>query len=82
MKELAFSELIIYSDCFAMIHNKLKGNSMFNKRVFGDMRRAGMGIGVSKSKLSTAMQSILEQLPVGTTNACTGPLRRLNSMGW
>ena len=41
---------------------------MFNRRMFGEMRRAGMGIGVSKAKLSEAMLEILVQLPVGTTN--------------
>ncbi|MBU0463164.1 MAG: hypothetical protein KKD21_06975 [Proteobacteria bacterium] len=54
---------------------------MFNKRVFGDMRRAGMGIGVSKSKLSTAMQSILEQLPVGTTNLKDNVVHNLGLIG-
>ncbi len=54
---------------------------MFNKRIFGDMRRAGMGIGVSKSKLATAMQSILEQLPVGTTNLKDNIVHNLGLIG-
>ena len=32
------------------------------------MRRAGMGVGVSKAKLTQAMLEILFQLPEGTTN--------------
>lgn len=32
------------------------------------MRRAGMGVGLSKSKLSEAMLEILLQLPQGTSN--------------
>lgn len=41
---------------------------MFNKKMFGEMRRAGMGAGLSKAKLSEAMLEILLQLPAGTTN--------------
>ena len=41
---------------------------MFNKRMFANMRRAGVGVGLSKAKLSEAMLDILLQLPVGTTN--------------
>ncbi len=40
---------------------------MFNRRTFADMRRAGMGIDVSKAKLAQAMLEILIQLPEGTT---------------
>ncbi len=40
---------------------------MFNKQFFAGMRRAGMGTGVSKAKLSEAMVDILVQLPEGTT---------------
>jgi hypothetical protein len=36
--------------------------------MFADMRRAGMGVGVSKSKLTRAMLEILVQLPPGTTD--------------
>ena len=41
---------------------------MFSKKMFGEMRRAGMNVGLSKAKLSQAMLEILLQLPVGTTN--------------
>jgi len=41
---------------------------MFTKKVFADMRRAGMGVGVSKAKLSQAMIEVLLQLPTGSTN--------------
>lgn len=41
---------------------------MFDKRAFGQMRRGGMGIGISKAKLSQVMLEILLQLPKGTTN--------------
>ena len=41
---------------------------MFNRKTFAQMRRAGMGVGISKAKLSEAMLEILMQLPEGTTN--------------
>ncbi len=41
---------------------------MFSKKMFGEMRRAGMNVGLSKAKLSQAMLEILIQLPLGTTN--------------
>lgn len=41
---------------------------MFYRKIFSDMRRAGMGVGVSKAKLTQAMLEILFQLPEGTTN--------------
>jgi len=41
---------------------------MFDKKTFAQMRRAGMGIGISKAKLSEAMLEILIQVPEGTTN--------------
>jgi hypothetical protein len=41
---------------------------MFNRKTFSDIRRAGMGVGVSKAKLMQAMLEILFQLPEGTTN--------------
>lgn len=41
---------------------------MFDKKFFGQMRRSGMGVGLSKSKLAEAMFEILLQLPTGTTN--------------
>jgi len=41
---------------------------MFDKKTFAQKRRAGMGIGISKAKLSEAMLEILIQVPEGTTN--------------
>lgn len=41
---------------------------MFSRRMFSDMRRAGMGVGVSKAKLSEAMLDVLLRLPTGSTN--------------
>ena len=41
---------------------------MFNRKTFSEMRRVGMGVGVSKTKLAQAMLDILIQLPAGTTN--------------
>lgn len=41
---------------------------MFDKKMFGQMRRAGMGVGLSKSRLSEAMLEILLQFPAGTAN--------------
>jgi hypothetical protein len=42
--------------------------AMLSKKMFGEMRRAGMNVGLSKAKLSQAMLEILIQLPMGTTN--------------
>jgi hypothetical protein len=39
---------------------------MFDRQMFAQMKRAGMGVGLSKAKLSQAMLEILIQLPVGT----------------
>ena len=41
---------------------------MFDRRMFAEMRRAGMAVGVSKSKLAQAMLEILVQLPAGTVD--------------
>ena len=41
---------------------------MFNRKTFSEMRRASMGVGVSKTKLARAMLEILIQLPEGATN--------------
>ncbi len=41
---------------------------MYSKNFFSQINRAGMGIGLSQSKLSKAMLEILLQLPAGTTN--------------
>lgn len=39
---------------------------MYDRRMFAQMKRVGMGVGLSKAKLSQAMLEILIQLPVGT----------------
>lgn len=39
---------------------------MFDRRMFAQMKKAGMSVGLSKAKLSQAMLEILIQLPVGT----------------
>ena len=41
---------------------------MFDRKTYAQMRRSGMGIGISKAKLSEAMLEILLQLPEGSTN--------------
>ncbi|MCK4486903.1 MAG: hypothetical protein KAU38_09100 [Desulfobacterales bacterium] len=41
---------------------------MFDRKTYAQMRRGGMGVGISKAKLSQAMLEILVQLPEGTTN--------------
>jgi len=41
---------------------------MLDKRMFAEMRKAGMHAGLSRSKLSQAMLDVLIQLPQGTTN--------------
>ena len=41
---------------------------MFSRKTFSEMRRAGMGVGISKTKLAQAMLEILLQLPKGATN--------------
>lgn len=41
---------------------------MFNRKTFSEMRRAGMGVGISKTKLTQAMLEILLQMPKGATN--------------
>ena len=45
------------------------------------MRKAGMSVGLSKSKLSQAMLEILVQLPVGTTNLKETIVDHLGLMG-
>ena len=40
---------------------------MLSKKMFSDMKRAGMGVGVSKAKLTDAMLEDLDQLPEGTS---------------
>ena len=39
---------------------------MYDRRMFAQMKRVGMGVGLSKAKLSQAMLEILIHLPVGT----------------
>jgi hypothetical protein len=41
---------------------------MFTRKTFAGMRRAGMGAGISRTKLSQAMLEILLQLPEGVVN--------------
>lgn len=54
---------------------------MFSKKVFADMRRAGMGVAVSRAKLSAAMLEILVQLPTGSTNLKELVVRNLGLLG-
>jgi hypothetical protein len=54
---------------------------MFSRRVFADMRRAGMGVGVSKAKLSEAMLDMLLQLSTGATNLKGTIVGQLGLMG-
>ena len=56
---------------------------MLDKRAFAEMRRGGMGIGISKSKLAQSMLEILNQLPKGTTRlkeTCVAHLGLLGQM--
>ncbi len=55
---------------------------MFSKKMFGDMRRAGMGVGLSKAKLSKAMFEILIQLPTGTTQLKETVVANLGMLGY
>ena len=54
---------------------------MFDRRMFAEMRRAGMGVGVSKAKLSQAMLDVLVQLPPGTANLKEATVRHLGLIG-
>jgi len=54
---------------------------MFDKRIFADMRRAGMSAGVSKAKLSKAMLEILVQLPDGTKDLKQTIVHHLGLLG-
>ncbi len=40
---------------------------MFDRNFFTGMKRSGMGVGLSKTKLAKMMIEILVQLPMGTT---------------
>ena len=54
---------------------------MFNRKTFSEMRRAGMGVGVSKTKLARAMLEILIQLPEGATNLKEAIITHLGLLG-
>ena len=54
---------------------------MVNKKMFGDMRRAGMTVGLSKGKISKAMLEILVQLPTGTTHLKETVVANLGLLG-
>ncbi len=54
---------------------------MFSKKMFGDMRRAGMTAGLSKAKISKAMLEILVQLPTGTTHLKETVVAKLGFLG-
>jgi hypothetical protein len=54
---------------------------MFNRKIFSEMRRAGMGVGVSKTKLARAMLEILIQLPEGATNLKETIVAQLGLLG-
>ena len=54
---------------------------MFSKKMFGDMRRAGMSVGLSKGKLAKAMLEILVQLPTGTTQLKETVVANLGMLG-
>ena len=54
---------------------------MFSKKMFGDMRKAGMTVGLSKAKISKAMLEILVQLPTGTTHLKETVVANLGLLG-
>ena len=54
---------------------------MFDRRMFAQMRRGGMSVGLSKAKLSGAMLEILTQLPIGTGNLRETIVAHLGLMG-
>ena len=54
---------------------------MFSKKMFGDMRRASMTVGLSKGKISRAMLEILVQLPTGTTHLKETVVANLGLLG-
>ncbi|MCI0516029.1 hypothetical protein L0128_22690, partial [candidate division KSB1 bacterium] len=55
---------------------------MFDRRIFGQMRRSGMDVGLSKSKLARAMLEILEQLPRGAENLKDTVVSELGMLGY
>lgn len=54
---------------------------MFDRRFLAGARAAGLGIGLSKAKLTEAMLDILVQLPVGTTGLKEVIVEHLGPMG-
>jgi hypothetical protein len=54
---------------------------MFSRSMFAEMRRAGFGVGISKSKLAQAMLEILVQLPSGTKDLKEAIVSHLGLMG-
>jgi len=54
---------------------------MFSKKMFGNMRRTGMTVGLSKGKMSKAMLEILVQLPTGTTHLKESVVANLGLLG-
>ena len=54
---------------------------MFSRRSFAELRRFGMGIGVSKTKLAQGMLEILLQLPNDTKNLKEIIVQHLGMLG-
>lgn len=54
---------------------------MSGRNIFADMRRAGMGVGVSKTKLSDAMLVILLQLTTGSADLKETIISNLGMLG-
>lgn len=54
---------------------------MFSRNVFSDMRRMGMGVSISSTKLSAAMLDVLLQLPAGSKNLKETVVRHLGLLG-
>lgn len=54
---------------------------MSGRNIFADMRRAGMGVGVSKTKLTDAMLTILLQLPTGSADLKDTIIHNLGMLG-
>ena len=52
-----------------------------SRGLFADMRRAGFGIGVSKTKLVNAMLEILPRLPDGTSRLKDTVVAHLGTLG-
>jgi hypothetical protein len=54
---------------------------MGGRNIFAEMRRVGMGVGVSKAKLSEAMLAVLLQIPAGSKNLKETIIRNLGVLG-